>query len=172
MLKRIFLLNMLLSVLAFSSGQEVHAADVNISGKVIAAACTVSPILIAGQEVSLGNMGRSLFQNANDTGTWISFSLDLTNCPAGTTKSTVTFNGTPDSTDNTLFANTEPAGSAASHMAKDADRSVVLSNNSTMTVNVDAGTVTFPLAARLYTPLGAAEPGQVSSSVLVNFTYQ
>ncbi|MBK5071720.1 type 1 fimbrial protein [Budviciaceae bacterium CWB-B4] len=176
MLKRVFLLNMLLSVLAVLSGPKVHAADVNITGRVTAAACTVSPILAAGQEVNLGSVGRTKFQNANDTGDWKSFTLNLTNCPTGTTKSTVTFNGTPDGTDNTLFANTEPSASAATNMAvqlaQDADHNVILSNNSTMTVNIDAGSATFPLAARLYTPLGTAGVGQVSSSVLVNFTYQ
>ncbi|MBK5143074.1 fimbrial protein [Budviciaceae bacterium BWR-B9] len=141
-----------------------------------ASACTVNPILAAGQEVNLGTQGRTKFQAANDAGAWENFTLNLTNCPAGTTQSTVTFSGTPDGTNSTLFANTEPAASAATHMAvqmvKEADHNAILSNNSTMTVNISAGSATFPLAARLYTPLGEAGAGKVSSSVLVGFTYQ
>lgn len=178
MLKLTFLLNMLLPTLAVLPGMQARAADVTITGKVTSAACTVSPILVGGQEVDLGTLGRTRFQHANDAGDWKSFSLNLINCPAGTSKSTVTFTGTPDGIDSTLFANTEPVATAAPsmavQMATDADHSAVLSNGSSLTVNVDtlAGTATFPLAARLYTPLGGVQAGQVSSSVLVNFTYQ
>lgn len=178
MFTRIFLLNMLLPALAVLPGTQALAADVTITGKVTAAACTVNPVLVAGQTVDLGTLGRTRFQNANDAGDWKSFNLTLTNCPAGTTSSTVTFTGTPAGTGGTLFANTEAAATAATNMAvqmaKDADHNAVLSNGSTMSATVDttAGTATFPLAARLYTPTGSVQAGQVSSSVLVNFTYQ
>lgn len=178
MLKRFFLLNMLLPALAVLPGMQAEAADVTITGKVTAASCTVSPVLAGGQTVNLGTLGRTRFQNANDAGDWQSFSLNLINCPAGTSQSTVTFTGTADGTDATLFANTEPAASAATHMAvqmaKDINHSDVLSNNSTMTVNVDSAThsATFPLAARMYTPSGSVQAGSVTSTVLVNFTYQ
>lgn len=178
MLKRVFLLNMLLPALAVLPGTKVEAADVTIIGKVTAASCTVSPVLAGGQEVNLGTLGRTQFQNAGDTGDWKSFSLSLTNCPAGTSQSTVTFSGTPAGPSGSLFANTEPPATAAANMtvqmAKDADHSAVLSNGNSMTVNVDGvtNTATFPLAARLYTDVGSVGAGLVSSSVLVNFTYQ
>lgn len=178
MLKRLFLLNMLFSALAVLPGTKVEAADVIVSGKVIASSCTVSPVLAGGQEVNLGTLGKTRFQNANDAGDWKSFSLNLSNCPAGTSQTKVTFTGTPDGTNATLFANTEPVATAAPNMAvqmaEGADHSVVLSTNSTMTVAVDTltGTATFPLAARMYTPSGGVQAGNVTSSVLVNFTYQ
>lgn len=178
MFKRVFLLNLLLSVLTFLQGMQAQAADVTVTGKVVAASCTVNPVLAGGQEVPLGTLGRTRFQHANEAGDWQSFTLSLTNCPAGTTQTTVTFTGTPDGTDATLFANTEPMATAAPGMAvqlaQDANRSALLSTGSTLTVNVDAvsKTASFPLAARLYTPTGGVQAGQVSSSVLVNFTYQ
>ncbi|NTY85899.1 type 1 fimbrial protein [Serratia fonticola] len=178
MLKRVFFLNMLLPALAVLSGTEAIAADVTISGKVIAASCTVSPVLVGGQSVDLGTLGRLAFQHPGDSGDWQPFALSLTACPAGTTKTTVTFTGVQDSVDATLFANTEPSATAASHiaiqLAKDANRSEVLSDNSTMTVNIDSvsNTASFPLAARLYTPTGGVQAGKISSTVLVNFTYQ
>ena len=178
MLKRIFLLNMLFSALAILPGMKVEAANVAVTGKVIAASCTVSPVLAGAQEVNLGTRGRSQFQFANDAGDWKSFSLNLSNCPAGTSQTKVTFTGTPDGTNATLFANTEPVATAAANMAvqmaKGGDHSAILSTNSIMTVAVDTltGTATFPLAARMYTPSGGAQAGNVTSSVLVNFTYQ
>jgi minor fimbrial subunit len=178
MFKRVFMLNMLLSALAVLPGTKAQATDVTITGKVIASSCTVSPVLAAGQTVDLGTLGRTHFQAANDAGTWTSFALNLTNCPAGTTSVKATFTGTPDGTNSNLYANTEPAATAAPNMAvqmaDDANRSTVLSTGSVMSVTVDTltGTATFPLAARLYTPTGGAQAGQVSSSVLVNFTYQ
>ncbi|WP_337262917.1 MULTISPECIES: fimbrial protein [unclassified Serratia (in: enterobacteria)] len=158
---------------------SVQAADttITVSGKVVAAACTVESGLINGQTVDLGVFGRTKLQAPGTAGDWRSFSLKLTNCPPGTNKSTVTFSGTPDSHNAELFANTEPLASAAANVAvqiaKDSDRSAVLSNNSMMTVDVDgARNATFPLAARLYTPLGNTQAGNVASIVLVNFTYQ
>lgn len=178
MLKRFLLLNMLLPALAVLPGTQAEAGDLTIAGKIIAASCTVSPLISGGQEVNLGTVGRTKFQRANDVGEWKSFSLNLTGCPTGTTETTVQFTGTAAGTDSSLFANTEPAATAATNiavqLAKDADHDLVLSNGSTMTVNVDNATktATFPLAARLYSPSGNAQPGQVSSSVMVNFTYQ
>ena len=151
---------------------------VNITGRVIAAACTVDTTLAGGQSVDLGSVGRTNVQHPGQSGQWISFSLKLINCPAGTSKSTVLFTGTPDNTDSTLYANIEPSETAASHiaiqLANDENRGSILSNNSTMTVSIDAAsrTAIFPLAARLYTPTGEVSPGKVSATVLVGFTYQ
>ncbi|HBE9178828.1 TPA: fimbrial protein [Serratia fonticola] len=178
MLKRVFFLNMLLPALAVLPGTAAKAADVTITGKVIAASCTVSPVLVGGQSIDLGTLGRLGFQHAGNAGEWQPFALSLTACPAGTTKTTVTFTGVQDGVDATLFANTEPSATAASHiavqLAEDANRGVVLSDNSTMTVDIDSvsNTASFPLAARLYTPSGGVQAGKISSTVLVNFTYQ
>ncbi|MGL5384395.1 MAG: fimbrial protein [Serratia sp. (in: enterobacteria)] len=173
---------MLLPALAVLPGTQAGAADnssLNINGNVIAAACTVGSDLVAGQAVSLGTLGRTKFQVSGDAdSTWHNFSLELTNCPVGTTSSTVTFSGTPDATDATLLANTEAQATAATNMAvqmsKQSDNSAILSNGSTMTVNVDTttGTASFPLAARMKTPTGNVQAGKVSSTVLVDFTYQ
>lgn len=179
MFKRVFFLNMLLSALAILPNMQAQAADVAVEGKVITSSCTVSLPLVSGQQVNLGTLlGRTQFQLPGKTGDWESFNLNLTNCPPGTSKATVTFTGTPDGTNATLFANTEPAATAAPNMAVqmalNADRNQVLSNGDSMTVNINTtnNTATFPLAARLYTPLGGVQAGKVSSSVLVNFTYQ
>ena len=157
----------------------VHAIDttITLNGKIVAAACTIETRLTDGLEVNLGSAKNIQMQHPGDAGNWRSFTLKLFNCPLGTTKSTVTFIGTPDSDDATLFANTEPSATAASkvgvQMADDDDRTTVLSNTSTMTVNVDGNQqAIFPLAVRLYTPTGGVQAGKVSCQVLVSFTYQ
>lgn len=180
MYKRVFVLNILLSAITVLLGTMVEAvgADIKVTGKVIASSCTVNTVLAGGQEIDLGTLGRTRFQHANDAGDWKSFTLNLTDCPPGTTLIKATYTGTQDGVDATLFANTEPAITAAAHMAvqmaKDADRSAVLSSGSTMTANVDTltGNATFKLAARMYTPSGRAYAGRVSSNVLVSFEYK
>lgn len=168
---------LMLAGLLFCSTGNADPVQINVTGKVIAASCTVSPGLAGGQTVDLGTLGRTSLQHPGDAGDWRSFSLNLSNCPPGTSSSTVTFTGVPDSDDASLFANTEPALSSAQNvavqMAKDSERNVVLSNASTFTVAVDSShNATFPLAARLFTPVGGVQAGAVASSVLVNFTYQ
>lgn len=153
-------------------------STITITGKVTANPCTVSTVLASGQTVDLGTQGRVRLQQASDLGEWKSFALNLTNCPLITKQATVTFSGKPDGTNATLFANTAPTAVAASgiavQMAKDTDHSALLSAGSTMTVDIDSltRTATFPLAARMYASTGEVQAGQVSSSVLVNFTYQ
>lgn len=172
-------LTLLLPALWVLLSPRGEAVDLNLHGNVIAAACTVSMTLAQGQSVSLGELGRSKFQRSGDADpNWHNFSLDLTLCPAGTTRSTVTFTGTPDGVDATLFANTASSGAAATNIAvqlsKQSDNTAILSDGSTMTVNVNtgAGTATFPLAARMKTPTGDVGAGIVNSTVLVDFTYQ
>lgn len=151
-------------------------SSVNIKGKVVAAACSITSNLVSGQEVNLGSMPNINMQTAGQAGEWKSFVLLLNDCPPGTSKSTVTFTGVINTDDATLFANTEPTGTAAKkvgvQMAKDDDHSTILSNRSSMTVDVGIDQkAVFPLAARLYST-GQARAGKVSSTVLVNFTYQ
>lgn len=178
MLKR-HLLTMLLSGLAIFPGTEVMAIDAYmlVKGKVVASACTVETGLAGGKTVDLGTFGRTKFKHSGEAGDWVDFTLNLSNCPPGTTKSTVTFTGNPDSDDATLFANSEPTESAATHIAiqmtKGNDRNAILSNNSSWEASVDSGrNIVFPLSARMITPAGSVRAGQVSGSVMVNFTYQ
>ncbi|HGM5492470.1 TPA: fimbrial protein [Serratia fonticola] len=173
-------LYVLFPVLAIFPGTRLMAADpaINLTGRVIAAACTVETGLASGKTVELGTVRRTALQHPGDAGAWNAFTLNLLNCPVGTTKTTVTFTGTPDGDDSTLFANTEPAPGAAQsvavQMAQDSDRSRIISNSDTLTVNIDAGTHTasFPLAARLYASADNVQAGRVSSTVLVNFSYE
>ncbi|MCU6208169.1 fimbrial protein [Enterobacter cloacae] len=155
-----------------------NAATLNVTGIVKAEPCTVEPILETGLAVSLGSLSASLFQNSGAADSmWHNFSLKLNNCPAATAKVTATFSGKPDITDGTLFANLESSGDAAKNMAiqvsKQSDNSDIISNNSTMSVNVNPtdNSATFLLAARMISPLGNAVSGKVSSTMLVSFTY-
>ena len=162
----------------YLSGIDAQAVDFTISGKVVATPCSVETNLASGKSIDLGTLGRTRFQAAGNAGDWQDFVLNLTGCPIGTSQVTTTFTGTPDSNDATLFANTEPAVTAATNiaiqMAQAGNTRSVLSNNSSMTINVDNTTrsAVFPLAARMYTPTGGTQAGLVSGTVLISFTYQ
>lgn len=175
--KFIFITMLLPNILGLVS-TFAEAADLHITGRVIAASCTINGFSGGGQNINLGDLGRSQLQNSNHGGGWTSFTLTLSNCPTGTNQASVTFTGIPDSRDPSLYANTEQAETAATgvsiQLVKDNDHSIILSSASTMSVDVDdiTRTASFPLAARLYTLQGGVQAGRVSSSVIVNFTYQ
>lgn len=162
----------------FASSAQADSVTLNLSARIQAAPCTVNPVLVAGQPVSLGSLDRGGFQNSGDADpTWHAFSLDLTNCSAATQKVTATFSGTADSNDAALFANSAtvaPATNMAVEVSKQNDNGVIISNGSTLTVNVDTptGTASFPLAARMKTPIGNVQGGKVSAVMVVDFTYQ
>lgn len=167
-----------ITALLWTINARADVVNVNVTGLVIAPSCTINPLLVAGQPVSLGSPRSDTLQNSGDADpVWNNFTLELTHCPLATSSSTVTFTGTPDADDATLFANTEPVGSAASNAAiqvsRQSDHSTIISNGSTLTANVDTATrtVSFPLAARIKTPTGNVTGGGVSASVLVDFTY-
>ena len=166
------------TALLWTINVRADVVNVNITGLVIAPSCTINPVLVAGQPVSLGSPRSDTLQNSGDADpVWNNFTLELTHCPLATSSSTVTFTGTPDADDASLFANTEPVGSAASNVAieisRQSDHSAIISNGSTLTERVATvtRTVSFPLAARIKTPTGNVTGGAVSASVLVDFTY-
>ncbi|WP_146198231.1 fimbrial protein [Enterobacter sp. CGMCC 5087] len=89
----------------FLSG-GIHAADVtiNITGQVIAAACTTGVgstyNIDLGQEISAATLN-----SAGAASTYVSQDIVLSDCPAGTTSVTATFDGTKDSGNDTMYAN-------------------------------------------------------------------
>lgn len=158
------------------SAQAVES-NLKISGKVVAAACMVETQLMSGLQVDLGNIDNTKMQFPGNAADWQHFNLNLINCPAGTTSSTVTLSGQPEIDNTRLFSNTEPEITAAKFVSvqiADANNfDNILSNTDTMTVDIDNDNkAVFPLVARLYTSTGGVRAGKVSSTVTVNFTYR
>jgi minor fimbrial subunit len=147
------------------------ATDINLSGVVVASPCTVDADTVS-KLVEFDQIHSRNLVTAGSGGEWQDFQLLLTACPAGTQEATVTFSGVEDGDDVTAFENSGTAGNVALRLA-DSTHSVNYSNGSSVTANVAADrTATFPLAARIFTPLGSVSGGSFASAVNVDFTYQ
>ncbi len=156
---------------------NIYAADsvsINVTGKVIASPCKT---LNGGSDALNVDLGQSILANsleAAGTGSAMTaFDLPVTGCPASTTNVKVTFTGTPDATDATMWANnaTKPATNTAVELSQQTT-GTILSNNSSLTGAVEGGNTTFKLQARVYSKAGAVMPGDVSSAIVASFEYQ
>lgn len=152
---------------------NAQATDLNISGTVVAAACTVD----AGsknQTVTFEQARAADYTRAGATGEWQDFSLTLSSCPTSTTQVTATFNGDTDHDDPTKFANSQGDATGMAMQIMTRDHATEISPAGTLAVNVDGATrkAQFPLSARLYTPTGAVRAGEFNTTVQFTFTYQ
>ncbi|VYT94236.1 type 1 fimbrial protein [Metakosakonia massiliensis] len=163
---------LVLSLPVFSSWGGI---PLNIQGNIYYFPCEVSTDT-RYQEVDFGTLVKTHLQTAGTASEWKSFNLNIENCPAGTTKATVKFDGVTDGDDATLFANMA-ASDAAQNLAlqiTNSDHSTTYKNQDEMTVAIDSSTKkgVFPLAARLYSTQGGATSGNFESVVQLTFTYQ
>jgi len=147
----------------------------NVKGNIYYLPCDVSTDT-KYQEVNFGTRLKIDFQTAGTASEWKTFSLNVENCPAGTTKATVIFDGVTDGDDATHFANMA-ASDAAQNIAlqiTNTDHSTTYKNQDRMTIaiNGSTGKGEFPLAARLYSTQGGAKVGKFESVVQLTFTYQ
>ena len=136
----------------------------NVKGNIYYLPCDVSTDT-KYQEVNFGPLLNIDFQTAGNASEWKSFYLNVENCPAGTTKATVKFDGVIDGDDARHFANMA---------AIDAAQNTIYKNQAQMSIAIDVSTGkgVFPLAARLYSTRGGATVGKFESIVQLTFTYQ
>lgn len=82
-----------------------QAADgtINFTGNITDQACTVDTAS-ANQTVNLGNVSAKAFAAAGDVAAPTKFSINLTNCPQTVTQARVKFDGTTNSTNQTILA--------------------------------------------------------------------
>ena len=162
------IVGVLISVNAFAD-----PVTINITGRVTAAACTIDNS--STYNVVMPDVTAATLNPGASYGTWKTFDVTLSNCPAGTSSVKATFDGTADGTDANKYANTTGTGYATNVSVQVQNRSGTIADkgkNSTMTVNVDASrNATFDLQARPYSSAGGATVGNISTVVLMNFTY-
>jgi type 1 fimbria pilin len=134
-----------------------NASDttINITGKVTAAACTTGVgstyNIDLGQEISAATPCRRA------ASTYVTKDIVLSDCPAGTTSVTATFDGTKDSGSDTMYANATGEGYATNVAVELQNKTAGtdVGKGATMTVDVDASkNATFPLQARAYSKSG------------------
>lgn len=167
------MLSALLCLSAVSGIDAVQATDINLSGVVVASACTVDTGT-QDQTVKFQQARAVDYPDAGDTSEWQDFELTLSACPLSTTQVTALFSGDADSDDITKFANTQGSASGMALQIMTRDHQTEISPAGTLAVSVDKARrrAVFPLSARMYTPTGQVSAGEFQTTVQLTFTYQ
>ena len=159
---------MMLASPAWGMGDPV---TLNINGNVKTAPCQVSSDsvtktvdLTPGQSVTASSL-----YTAGSTTPWGAFELSVEQCPAGTSRVTVLFNGNADSDHpNDMYQNT--ASPVAIQLQ--ANNGVPLGNGKSLTANISEQRYTWRLRARIYSEQGQVTPGTINSAITLSMTYQ
>ena len=142
----------------------LQAADITITvnGKVVAKPCTVST---TNATVELGDLYTFSLVSAGAASAWHGVSLDLSNCPIGTSR----LSGTADATG--YYKNQGTAGNIQLELQDDGG--TTLNNGATKAVQVDDSTQSarFPLQVRALTVNGGATQGTIQAVISVTYTY-
>ena len=172
-----------LAMIAALFSVSSYASDpvtINVTGKVVAAPCTLDTAN-STLDIDLGTQQSTTLAAAGATLGTKAFNIALKDCPAGTTSVTATFTGTddPSAAPGNGFKNAGTATNITIQL-KNAnsgawtDPYYTIKNGTAwnQAVNTSTNTVVYNLAARAYTPTGSVAPGTVSASIVVDFTYQ
>jgi minor fimbrial subunit len=159
---------LLTGVLIFTTTLTAHAADVTITinGRVVAKPCTVSTPSAA---VDLGDLFTFNYAQAGSGSAWHPVTLNLTNCPTGTSRVTATFTGTTDSTG--YYKNQGGATNLQLELQDTSGKN--LNNGKTKAVQVDESTqsASLPLQVRALSVNGNARQGSIQAVINVTYTY-
>ena len=82
-------------MMAFASAPRAADVTITVNGKVVAKPCTIAT---PKATVDLGDLYTFNMLSPGSASGWHDVTLDLSNCPVGTSRVTATFNGTADST--------------------------------------------------------------------------
>ncbi|NLU19061.1 MAG: type 1 fimbrial protein [Serratia liquefaciens] len=159
---------MLAGALLFTTTFSAHAADVTITvnGRVVAKPCTVST---PSATVDLGDLFTFNYIQAGSGSAWHPVTLNLTNCPIGTSRVTAKFTGTTDSTG--YYKNQGGATNLQLELQDTSGNN--LNNGKTKAVQVDDSTqsASLPLQVRALSVNGNAKQGSIQAVINVTYTY-
>lgn len=166
-------------LIAFCSSAKADTVTLNITGNVLASACTVD-VNDKVQTVDFGKISAASLSPAGSIGPSRPFSIRLTDCPETTSSVTMTVTGTTDPSSPSLFGayvGSEYTGVAIKVKPAEAgwnDDSVAPSGGAALTKAIpsDTHSVTFAFDSRLQSTRESILAGAFSSSMLVSFTYQ
>lgn len=160
-------------LLAVSGTHEVYAADINLSGTVVASACSVDTGT-KEQTVTFDQARAVDYTKVGNTSEWQDFELTLTGCPLSTTQVTALFSGNADQDDGTKFANAQGSATGMALQIMTRDHLKEIPPAGKLAVNIDGTSrrAVFPLSARMYTPTGLVTAGEFRTVVQLTFTYQ
>lgn len=158
-----------IALLALAGSANAADSTINITGTVVASPCTVEAV----KNVDLGDIDASKLATTGSTSPFVTFSVDLTDCPATTTGATATFTGTASHTD--YYANTGTAKHvdvelAASYSSDNKGNGSIYGT----TINSSTHAGSFGLKARVRNDGegSAVTPGSVSSAIQLTIGYK
>ncbi|MEJ4044631.1 fimbrial protein [Erwinia sp. SLM-02] len=158
----------LLALMLSAASPTLQAADVSITvnGKVVALPCVVTTKNAA---VDLGDLYTFSLASAGAASAWHDATLNLSNCPAGTSRVTASFSGTADASG--YYKNLGTAGNIQLELQDDAG--TLLNTGTKKSVQVDGTTQSalFPLKVRARTVNGGATQGTIQAVISVTYTY-
>lgn len=146
---------------------------VNIQGKITAAPCQVSSDsinqtidLTAGEKVTASSM-----YTPGSATKWVNFRFNVENCPAGTSKATIQFNGVVDNNNpDDMYANNGTAGNVAVQLQR--SNGEPLGNNKQSTGIIENARYSWGLRARIFSEKGNVTPGTINAAVTATITWQ
>lgn len=146
----------------------LHAADITITvnGRVVAKPCTISTPTAT---VELGDLYTFSLVSAGSSSAWQNVTLDLSNCPVGTSKVTAAFSGTADSTG--YYKNQGTAGSIQLELQDSNGTTLNNGASSTVVVNDATQSASFPLQVRALSVNGGATQGSIQAVISVTYTW-
>jgi minor fimbrial subunit len=158
----------LIAGLLVLASTTIQAADVNITvnGKVIAKPCSIATTTAM---VDLGDLYTFDLASPGSASAWHDVTLNLTNCPVGTSSVIANFSGTADGTG--YYQNQGTAGNIQLELQD--DNGVTLKNGANKTISVDEATssASFPLQVRALTVNGGATQGTIQAIINVTYTW-
>ncbi|HHO0144111.1 TPA: fimbrial protein [Providencia stuartii] len=159
---------LLLGVLS-SQITSSYAADatVTVNGSVVAKPCTVATTTA---NVELGDLYTLNLISAGSASEWHSISLNLENCPVGTSAVTATFQGIADTTG--YYKNQGTAGNIQLQLQNSAGTNLNNGAQQKLQVNDSTMSTSFPLRVRALTVKGGATQGTIQAVIDVTYTYQ
>lgn len=166
-----------LPILFLGAVTMAYAADpvaINVTGDIVASPCEVSSDSITKTIALDGGKGIQAkdLAAAGATTEWITFDINLENCPAGITSATIMFSGTPDDANpDDMYVNTGTAENAAVQLQGTEGQK--FGNGKTFTYTpITNNAIALHLQSRIYTQNGGVTPGTISAVVTADMTYQ
>lgn len=158
-------------ILALLSTQitSTHAADITITvnGSVVAKPCTVATTTT---NVDLGDLYTFNLVTPGSGSQWHPVSLDLVNCPVGTSVVTATFKGSADTTG--YYKNQGSAGNIQLQLQDTAGNNLNNGAQKKLPVSDSTLSTNFPLQVRALSVKGGATQGTIQAVIDVTYTYQ
>ncbi|QGN39586.1 fimbrial protein [Klebsiella oxytoca] len=157
---------LLAGLLACASASYAADVTITVNGKVVAKPCTIAT---PRATVDLGDLYTFNMLSPGSASGWHDVTLDLSNCPIGTSRVTATFSGTADSTG--YYKNQGTAGNLQLELQDTSGTRFNNGSSKTVAVNDATQSTSFPLRVRALTVNGGPTQGTIQAVINVTYTW-